>query len=308
MIVLFSVSGLHRPPPPRCMATTTGVIDEPQPARALPRRSPHAEVGWAPRRQPPVAGRLGIEVGDRVAIVSHNSADCSCPSSGSAPYGGCSCRSTSGCVLTRSSSSSSTRGCCLVDPELGRPSPMSGRVPVRPRRRRGAVRTGGLGAAPWEPDENATACHQPPPAPPPGPGRAGHPPQPLGRADLRPARGVTDRDVYLHTLPMFHANGWGMPFVTTGVGIPRWCSRKVDGAEILRRVQRYGVTIMCAAPAVVAAVLDAAKTWEGRSPGADGCASWSPTPRRRAEPSPGSRTSSAGVHPDLRADRDPSRC
>ena len=24
--------------------------------------------------------------------------------------------------------------------------------------------------------------------------------------------GVSDRDVYLHTLPMFHANGWGMPF------------------------------------------------------------------------------------------------
>ena len=28
--------------------------------------------------------------------------------------------------------------------------------------------------------------------------------------------GVSDRDVYLHTLPMFHANGWGMPFSTTG--------------------------------------------------------------------------------------------
>ena len=24
--------------------------------------------------------------------------------------------------------------------------------------------------------------------------------------------GISDRDVYLHTLPMFHANGWGMPF------------------------------------------------------------------------------------------------
>jgi acyl-CoA synthetase (AMP-forming)/AMP-acid ligase II len=29
---------------------------------------------------------------------------------------------------------------------------------------------------------------------------------------------ISDRDVLLHTLPMFHANGWGMPFGITGVG------------------------------------------------------------------------------------------
>jgi acyl-CoA synthetase (AMP-forming)/AMP-acid ligase II len=43
----------------------------------------------------------------------------------------------------------------------------------------------------------------------------------------------------------------------------------VDGAEILRRVEQYGVTVMCAAPAVVAAVLDAAPDWEGEIPGRD---------------------------------------
>ena len=81
--------------------------------------------------------------------------------------------------------------------------------------------------------------------------------------------GVTDRDVYLHTLPMFHANGWGMPFAMTGLGVPQVVLRKVDGAEILRRVERYGVTVMCAAPAVVAAVLEAAASWEGAVPGRD---------------------------------------
>lgn len=81
--------------------------------------------------------------------------------------------------------------------------------------------------------------------------------------------GVTDRDVYLHTLPMFHANGWGMPFAMTGMGVPQVVIRKIDGAEILRRVERYGVTIMCAAPAVVASVLEAAATWEGPVPGRD---------------------------------------
>jgi acyl-CoA synthetase (AMP-forming)/AMP-acid ligase II len=81
--------------------------------------------------------------------------------------------------------------------------------------------------------------------------------------------GVNDRDVYLHTLPMFHANGWGMPYVTTGLGVQHVVLRKVDGAEILRRIERYGVTLMCAAPAVVSAALEAAADWDGEVPGRD---------------------------------------
>jgi fatty-acyl-CoA synthase len=80
---------------------------------------------------------------------------------------------------------------------------------------------------------------------------------------------ITDRDVYLHTLPMFHANGWGMPFGVTGVGAKHVVLRKVDGTEILRRIEQHGVTMMCAAPAVVAAALDGARTWEGEIPGRD---------------------------------------
>jgi fatty-acyl-CoA synthase len=80
---------------------------------------------------------------------------------------------------------------------------------------------------------------------------------------------ITDRDVYLHTLPMFHANGWGMPFAMTGVGARQVVLRQVDGTEILRRVQEHGVTVMCAAPAVVSAALEGAATWEGEVPGRD---------------------------------------
>ncbi|MGK2957116.1 MAG: AMP-binding protein [Acidimicrobiales bacterium] len=80
--------------------------------------------------------------------------------------------------------------------------------------------------------------------------------------------GVSMRDVYLHTLPMFHCNGWGMPFAAAGMGVPQVVLRKVDGAEILRRVQQYGVTLLCGAPAVVAAVLDIADNWDGPIPGA----------------------------------------
>ena len=68
---------------------------------------------------------------------------------------------------------------------------------------------------------------------------------------------VSDRDVYLHTLPMFHCNGWGMPYAVTGMGGRHVVIRKIDGEEILKRVEAEGVTLMCGAPAVAAAVLDA---------------------------------------------------
>ncbi len=69
---------------------------------------------------------------------------------------------------------------------------------------------------------------------------------------------VTDRDVFLHTLPMFHCNGWGMPYAVTGMGVPQVVLRKIDGEEILNRIEARGVTLMCGAPAVVAAILTAA--------------------------------------------------
>jgi acyl-CoA synthetase (AMP-forming)/AMP-acid ligase II len=80
---------------------------------------------------------------------------------------------------------------------------------------------------------------------------------------------ISDRDVYLHTLPMFHCNGWGMPYGLTGVGAQHIVLRQIDGAQILRRIERHGVTLLCAAPAVVHAVLDAVPAWEGPIPGRD---------------------------------------
>jgi len=43
--------------------------------------------------------------------------------------------------------------------------------------------------------------------------------------------------------------------------------RKVDGAEILRRIDEHGVTMLNGAPTVVSMVIDAARTWPGEIPG-----------------------------------------
>jgi acyl-CoA synthetase (AMP-forming)/AMP-acid ligase II len=79
--------------------------------------------------------------------------------------------------------------------------------------------------------------------------------------------GVSDRDAYLHTLPMFHCNGWGMPYALTAMGAKQVVLRKVDGTEILRRVHEHAITLLCGAPAVVNMTLDAAQAWDGEIPG-----------------------------------------
>jgi acyl-CoA synthetase (AMP-forming)/AMP-acid ligase II len=85
--------------------------------------------------------------------------------------------------------------------------------------------------------------------------------------------GVSDRDVYLHTLPTFHCNGWGMPYAVTAMGARQVVIRKIDGEDILKRIAAEGVTLLNGAPAVVAAILGAAQAR-----------------RERGEPIPGSGT------------------
>ena len=129
----------------------------------------------------------------------------------------------------------------------------------------------GVTPAPWEPDEDATATinyTSGTTARPKGV-QLSHRTIWLNATTFGWHTGVSDRDVYLHTLPQFHCNGWGMVYGVTGMGGKHIILRKIDGGEILRRVENYGVTLLCAAPAVLAATLDAAAMWDGPIPGRD---------------------------------------
>ena len=250
-----------------------GIVDEPvQPAPSL------GDVGYrevARRGRAFQAGldALGVGQGERVAIVSHNSARLlelllAVPSSGRVlvPINFRLSADEVGYIVEHSGAR-----VLLVDPEVetslkqvsadhrfgtGEEYEQLLRFDAEPR--------------PWtEPDEDATATIN---------YTSGTTARPKGvqmthrniwvnAVTFGMHMQVGDRDVYLHTLPMFHCNGWGMPYATAGVGARQVVLRKVDGAEILRRIDQHGVTLMCGAPAVWNAVLDAAAGWEGEIPG-----------------------------------------
>ncbi|WP_030171521.1 AMP-binding protein [Streptomyces sp. NRRL S-813] len=257
-------------------ASDTGVVDEPdQPGVPVP-ESTYGRLGERVRAWQAGLDALGVAEGERVAVVSHNSARLlellfAVPMSGRI------------CVpvnfrlgpdeveyVVRQSGAS----VLLVDPELD--ETLSG---VKARHRfvlgeqtESELMRFGVAPRPWShPDEDATATIN---------YTSGTTARPKGVQLTHRniwVNGMTfglhtrawERDVYMHTLPMFHCNGWGMPYVMAGLGVKQVVLRKVDGAEILRRVDRHGVTLMCGAPAVWKAVLDAAASWEGEIPGRD---------------------------------------
>lgn len=249
------------------------IVDEPdQVAPPMPDIT-YAELGDIRRQMGVAMDELGIPMGGRVAMVSHNSARLL-----TSFYG----VSGNGRVFVpvnfRLSADEvayivehSGAEALLIDPELE--EALSG-VECKHKWIMGAESDGfWYGRAgqpqPWTPDEDATASIN---------YTSGTTARPKGVEQTHRARwtnavtfgwhtSVSDRDVYLHTLPMFHCDGWGMLYTVTGMGVKHVVLRKVDGAEILRRVEEHGVTLMCGAPAVCAAVLEAAADWDGEIPG-----------------------------------------
>lgn len=67
---------------------------------------------------------------------------------------------------------------------------------------------------------------------------------------------VSDDDVLLHILPMFHVNGWGSPFYYTANGSKQVWLDKVDAKEIFDKINDHGVTIMHMAPTVLNMLLE----------------------------------------------------
>ena len=215
---------------------------------------------------------LGLDLGARVAMVSHNAARMLVFLFGTSAFGrvGVPINFRLNAEEVQFIVDHSGAEVLLMDPEL---EADLGDVRVKHRLITGeesdTLFVEGVEPRPWTPDEGATATIN---------YTSGTTARPKGvemthrnlwlnAAVFGWQTSVDDRDVYLHTLPMFHCNGWGMPYSVTAMGGRHIVLRKVDGAEILRRIGQHGVTLLCGAPAVISTVLDAAVGWDGTIPG-----------------------------------------
>ncbi len=68
----------------------------------------------------------------------------------------------------------------------------------------------------------------------------------------------TETMVDLHTIPLFHANGWGHPQASTMFGVKQIMVRRFEPNFVLRLIQEHRATDMCLVPTMANALLNTA--------------------------------------------------
>ncbi|HEM61685.1 MAG TPA: AMP-dependent synthetase, partial [Chloroflexi bacterium] len=68
--------------------------------------------------------------------------------------------------------------------------------------------------------------------------------------------GLSDHDVQLHTIPLFHANGWGTPHALTWMGGTHVMIKKFDPETVFRLIEEEGVTLAAMVPTMVNMLLN----------------------------------------------------
>ncbi len=68
--------------------------------------------------------------------------------------------------------------------------------------------------------------------------------------------GVNGNDVILHTIPLFHVNGWGSPHYLTALGGVHVMLHRFEPTGVLRLIETEGVTRLFLVPTMARAILD----------------------------------------------------
>ncbi|MCU1337264.1 MAG: AMP-dependent synthetase and ligase [Bryobacterales bacterium] len=63
--------------------------------------------------------------------------------------------------------------------------------------------------------------------------------------------------VDLHTIPLFHANGWGHPHTSTMLGVKQVMVRRFEPTQVFRLIQEHRGTSMCLVPTMANALINA---------------------------------------------------
>jgi len=71
---------------------------------------------------------------------------------------------------------------------------------------------------------------------------------------------MVEHPVLLWTLPMFHCNGWCMPWSLSAVAGTHVCLRWVRAAAIFEAIATHGVTHLCGAPIVMSTLVNAGES------------------------------------------------
>ncbi len=66
-----------------------------------------------------------------------------------------------------------------------------------------------------------------------------------------------DSDVELHTIPLFHANGWGRPQASTMMGVKHVMVRRFEPSTVFRLIEQEQATAMSVVPTMANALLHA---------------------------------------------------
>lgn len=66
----------------------------------------------------------------------------------------------------------------------------------------------------------------------------------------------SDKQVVLHTIPLFHANGWGFPQFATMCGLKQVLVRRFDPPQVLRLIQEEQATFMILVPTMATALIN----------------------------------------------------
>jgi len=69
---------------------------------------------------------------------------------------------------------------------------------------------------------------------------------------------MVNHPVLLWTLPMFHCNGWCMPWSLSVVAGTHVCLRRVRAGAVFEAIAEHGVTHLCGAPIVMSTLINAA--------------------------------------------------